>query len=236
MATTSPTHILQGEPFIQFVKRTTRPSPPQTPHLHSFRPLLPRRRRRSPKPAPATRVPLSLNLHHNIHAVPCQERLYPIAHIVNGRSVARDNMDNALQLTAIQRRPMIMIVIVMIMVVTVVMGMRVRRALPQPELGHRASHDAPLLRDPREHVAEVILHITRHADEQPLSASHDERLRRQQNQRGDEDAGDGVPAGPARPVRRQRRGHDGDGAQRVGEHVQVDPLHVLVVVRAPAAI
>lgn len=99
-----------------------------------------------------------------------------------------------------------------------------------PEARAGVSDDAAETADAGERVAQRVLDVGGHGQEQGLGAADDERDGGGEDHDGDEEGGERVEARPAVEVHQQGGDDDRDGAEGVGEDVQEDAVHVVAVV------
>lgn len=117
------------------------------------------------------------------------------------------------------------------MLILLRMRLRVRRALVlKPELRYRVTHDPAQRTKLLQRIAHAVLRIGGEGKHQSHPRALDERDCGQEDEDGDDARGDGVPARPAVVLSEEGGDDDGYGAEGVGEDVQEDALHVLVVV------
>ena len=111
------------------------------------------------------------------------------------------------------------------------MRLRVRRALVlKPELRYRVTHHPAQRTKLLQRIAHAVLRIGGEGEHQSHPRALDERDCGQEDEDGDDARRDGVPARPAVVLGEEGGDDDGYGAEGVGEDVQEDALHVLVVV------
>lgn len=105
------------------------------------------------------------------------------------------------------------------------------RPVLNPEPDALVADHAPEPADAGQRVAERVLDVGGHGQEEGLGAADDERHGRGEDHDGDEEGCQRVEAGPAVEVHEQGADDDGDAAERVGEDVQEDAVHVFGGVR-----